>query len=123
MRQVRYVAIVDDDAAIRKGLANLLRAHGVDTRTFASGPDFLKALPLGVPGCLVADVNMPEMTGLELQAELARRGFRIPTVMITAGDDKSYRDKCRALGALACLRKPIESDTLIAAINSSLEPR
>ena len=123
MPQARYVAIVDDDAAVRKGLASLLRAHGVDTRTYASGRDFLKALPLGVPGCLIADVNMPGMTGLELQAELARRGLRIPTIVITACDDNTYRDKCHALGAAAYIRKPVDSDTLIAAINSSLGPK
>jgi CheY-like chemotaxis protein len=120
VRQTGYVAIVDDDAAVRQALTTLLRAHGVDTRTYASGPDFLAALPCGVPGCLIADVNMPEMTGLELQAELARRGLRIPTIVITASDNKSYRDKCHALGTVAYFRKPVESATLIAAITSSL---
>ena len=118
--QAGYVAIVDDDAGVRKGLANLLRAHGVDARMYASGRDFLKTLPSGVPACLIVDVNMPEMTGLELQGELARRSLRIPTVVITGYDQEGVRDKCRAFGAVAYLRKPMDSDALIAAINSSL---
>lgn len=118
--QARYVAIVDDDAAVRKGLAILLRAHGVDARMYASGRDFLETLPSGVPACLIVDVNMPEMTGLELQGELARRSLRIPTVVITGDDQEGVRDKCRACGAVAYFRKPMDSDALIAAINSSL---
>jgi len=120
MPQDRYVAIVDDDEAVRNSLARLLRAHGVDTRTYASGREFLSSLPFGEPGCLIADVNMPEMSGLELQDELARRGFRIPTVVITGFDDSRVRDKCRDLGAIAYLRKPVEGDMLIAAIKSCL---
>jgi len=115
-----HVAIVDDDEATRQALANLLRAHRIDTQTYASGRDFLEALTVGVPVCLITDVNMPEMTGLELQAELARRGLRIPTVVITGCDDNGYRDKCRALGALAYLLKPVQGGKLIAAISSSL---
>jgi len=123
MPQARYVAIVDDDNAVRKALATLLRAYGIETQAYASGDEFLKALSSGTPGFLITDVNMPEMTGPELQGELARRGLRIPTVVITAYDDKSLRDKCHALGAVAYLRKPVEADALIAAINSSLEPK
>ena len=114
----KYVAIVDDDERVRKGLAALMRAHGIETRTFASGADFLKALPFGAPSCLIADVNMPEMNGLELQRELVRRGHRIATVVMTGNYDKSIRDRCRALGAIACLPKPVESDTLLATLKS-----
>jgi FixJ family two-component response regulator len=120
--QATYVAIVDDDAAVRDALARLLGAHRINTRTFASGRDFLEALPFGVPGCLILDVNMPGMTGIELQDALACRGLRIRTVVITACDDESVRDKCRALGAVAYLRKPLESDVLIGAIKSRLQP-
>jgi len=123
MLQTRYVAIVDDDDDVRTALSTLLRAYGLDTRTYASGPDFLKALPFAVPNFLITDVNMPEMTGPELQGELARRGLRIPTVVITGYDDKDLRDKSRALGAVAYLQKPVESDTLIAAISPYLEPK
>jgi len=123
MPQDRYVAIVDDDEAVRNGFARLLRAHGVDTRTYPSGREFLSSLSFGEPGCLIADVNMPEMTGLELQDELSRRGFRIPTVVITGFDNSSVRDKCRDLGAIAYLRKPVGGDMLIAAVRSCLPPK
>jgi FixJ family two-component response regulator len=122
MSQARYVAIVDDDAAVRNGIARLLRAHGVESRTYDSGRRLLDALPLGTPDCLIADVHMPEMTGFELQSELARRGHHIPTVVITGVDDRSHPEKCRALGAVAYLRKPVESQTLIAAIMPYLRP-
>ncbi len=121
--QPRYVAIVDDDAAVRNGIARLLRAHGLDARTYASGQDFIEALPSGVPGCLITDVNMPDMTGLELQDELTRRSLRIPTVVITGYDDNSVREKCSALGAVAYLRKPVKCDALMATIISSLKPK
>jgi FixJ family two-component response regulator len=120
MSKTRYVAIVDDDESVRGGLAALLRAHGIETRTYASGPEFLKALRFAVPSCLITDMNMPEMTGLELQEELVRRGLRIATIVITGGDDKSTGDKCRALGVIACLRKPMENEVLLAAIDSCL---
>ena len=116
--QPRYVAIVDDDPAVRRALARLLSAHGVDARTYASSQDFLKALSFEAPCCLISDINMPEMTGLELQDELARHGHSIPTIVITGYDDASLRDKCRAFGAVAYLRKPVESALLIDAINS-----
>src|SRR5262245_49049993 len=117
MPQCRHVAIVDDDEAVRDGVARLLRAHGLEARTYASGQSFLAALPSGLPDYLVADVNMPEMTGLELQAELVRRGLRIPTIVITGFDEQSVRERCSALGAMAYLRKPMQSSELMAAIN------
>jgi two-component system response regulator FixJ len=123
MSHARYVAIVDDDAAVRKGIARLLRAHGVESRTYASGRGLLDALPSETPDCVIADVNMPEMTGFELQSELARRGLRIPTVVITGVDDESHSETCSALGAVAYLRKPVEGHTLIAAIMPYLRPK
>jgi len=119
--QARYVAIVDDDEFVRTGLAALLRAYGFETRAYASGPDFLKALPFAVPDCLIVDVDMPGMTGLDLQRELLRRGLHIATVVMTGSDDKATRDTCRALGAIACLRKPLQGDTLLATINSCVD--
>ena len=116
------VAIVDDDVSVRSALACLLRALGVDARTYSSARDFLKALPSGIPDCLIVDLNMPYMSGLELQRELLRRGARIPTIVVTACDDKSYRDQCRVLGAMAYLVKPVDPDALITAISSKARP-
>jgi FixJ family two-component response regulator len=107
---------------MRKALAGLLSAHGIDARTYGSARDFLEALPSGMPDCLIVDLNMPYMSGLELQRELLRVGARIPTIVVTARDDKSYRDQCRGLGAMAYLVKPVSPDALIAAINSAARP-
>jgi FixJ family two-component response regulator len=113
----QYLAVVDDDASVREALAVLLRACGFASRTFASAGEFLAALPSGTPDCLITDLEMPEMSGLDLQRELSRRGIRIRTVVITGRDSDSYRDQCGALGAAAYLVKPVGCDALIAAIS------
>src|SRR6516165_9482441 len=89
MQQSGYVAIVDDDASTRKALARLLRVHGINSRSYPSARIFLEGLSSGMPVCLIVDVNMPEMTGIELQRELLDRGIRIPTIVITGSNDKS----------------------------------
>jgi FixJ family two-component response regulator len=92
----------------------------MDARTYASGHDFLAGLRHGGPHCLIVDLNMPEMTGLELLRELVRRGQRIPAVVITGKYDESIRDACRAAGAIACLAKPMKPDRLLAVLDSCL---
>jgi FixJ family two-component response regulator len=115
-----YVAIVDDDASVRKALARLLRVFAIDSQTYGSAREFLQSLPSGVPECLIVDLQMPEMTGLELQGELSRVGARIPTIVITAHNELGYRERCQAAGAAAYLLKPLDENTLIAAINSAI---
>src|SRR5262249_30661962 len=114
-----YVAIVDDDMAVRKGLARLLGASAIRVRSFASGREFLESLSAEVPGCLIVDLQMPEMTGLELQGELGRLGARIPTIVITAHNERGLRERCLAAGAAAYLVKPLDSTMLLASIDSS----
>ncbi|HEX4553457.1 MAG TPA: response regulator [Xanthobacteraceae bacterium] len=116
-----YVAIVDDDASVRKALARLLSACAITSQTYGSAREFLDSLPAGVPECLIVDLHMPEMTGLELQGELARTGARIPTIVITAQSETGYREQCRAAGAAAYLLKPLDKNTLIAAIKMAVE--
>src|SRR5215831_2504827 len=101
-----FVAIVDDDMAVRKGLARLLGASAIRARSFASGREFLESLALETPECLIVDLQMPEMTGLELQGELSRLGARIPTIVITAHNESGLRERCLANGAAAFLVKP-----------------
>ena len=108
---------MDDDASARAALADLLRACGFASRTFASAADFLASLTSGVPDCLIVDLEMPDMSGLDLQRELSRRGFRIRTVVITGRDSESYREQCRDVGASAYLVKPVAREALIAAIS------
>jgi FixJ family two-component response regulator len=113
------VAIVDDDPSVLKALARLLRTSSCDTKTYRSGQEFLDSLQYGVPACLVVDLQMPEMTGLDLQHHLKRSGIRIPTIIITAHDELATRQLCNAAGAHAYLLKPLQGPALIAAINAA----
>ena len=97
MQRYGYVAIVDDDASMRKALARLLRIHGINSQSYPSARVFLECLSSGMPDCLIVDVNMPEMTGIELQRELLNRGVRIPTIVITASNDKSIAASAASL--------------------------
>jgi len=117
------IAIVDDEASVRKALARLLSASALNSRTYASAREFLDSLASDVPECLIVDLQMPEMTGLELQGELLRAGVKIPTIVITAHNEESFREQCRAAGAAAYLLKPLDEATLIAAINTAIERR
>ena len=81
------IAIVDDDPFVLKALARLLAAHSFIVRTYQSGPQFLAELPEGKPDCLIVDLQMPEMTGFDLQQNLIRKGLLIPTIIITAHDE------------------------------------
>jgi FixJ family two-component response regulator len=119
MQRSGYVAIVDDDASMRKALARLLRIDGINSRSYPSARVFLEDLVSGVPDCLIVDVNMPEMTGIELQRELLNRRVRIPTIVITASNDKSIAASAGSLGAAAFFLKPVPRDALMAAINSA----
>ena len=115
----RSIAIVDDDPSVLKALARLLGAHSFATKTYLSAPQFLAALPEGLPDCLIADLQMPEMTGLELQLTLARRGVQIPTIIITAHDEAGMRARCKSAGAIAYLAKPVSDTSLFAAIDAA----
>jgi FixJ family two-component response regulator len=114
------IAIVDDDPGVRKGLARLLRASSFEAETFDSGMAFLESLRLRTPDCVIADLQMPEMTGLQLQHQLARSGVEIPTIIITAHDEVGARERCESAGASAYLLKPLQPSTLIAAIEAAM---
>ena len=113
------VAIVDDDAGVRRALARLLRASSFDPVTYGSGLEFLDSLGARLPDCLVVDLQMPEMTGLEVQQHLVKAGIRIPTIVITAHDGLGTRERCRSAGAAAYLLKPLQEGPLISAINAA----
>jgi len=119
MQRSGYVAIVDDDASMREALARLLRVHGINSWNYPSARAFLEALPSHMPDCLIVDVNMPDMTGIELQCELLNCDVRIPTIVISASHDKSIAASAASLGAVAVFLKPVPRDALMAAINSA----
>ena len=114
-----WIAIVDDDPSVLKALARLLRARAFDARTYTSAREFLNALHEGLPECLIVDLQMPDMTGLELQRHLTRSGLRIPTIIITAHDEAGARERCESAGAVAFLSKPLQDTSLLAAIESA----
>ena len=118
-----WIAIVDDDPSVLRALARLLNTRALAARTFTSARDFLMALPDGLPDCLVVDLQMPEMTGLELQHHLIGAGIRIPTVVITAHHELDMRDHCRAAGAAHFLFKPLQDTLLLAAIEDAKRGR
>jgi FixJ family two-component response regulator len=112
-----WIAIVDDDPSVLKALARLLRARAFEARTYGSARDFLTALPDGLPDCLIVDLQMPDMTGLELQRHLTRIGIWIPTIVITAQTEAGTRERCESAGAAAFLSKPLQDTSLLAAID------
>src|ERR1700754_4192879 len=93
------VALVDDDASVRRALARLLSASSFDIKTFGSAHEFLESLDGDQPECLVVDLHMPEITGLDLQRRLAKAGYKIPTIVITAYNEPGLRERCESAGA------------------------
>ena len=115
------VFIVDDDAGVRDSLAMLLELKGFRTRTFAAAEAFLAEYRPEWPGCLVLDLRMPGMTGLELQADLARRGSALPVIIITAHGDVATTRSALKGGAVDFIEKPIDDEALVAAITAALD--
>ena len=95
-----WIAIVDDDLSVLKALARLLSTRGLDVRTYPSARHFLTSLPDGHPECLILDLQMPEMTGVELQRHLAQVGIQIPTIVITADGGNELRELCEVNGCI-----------------------
>jgi len=110
------IAVVDDDASIRMALQRLLTSYGVDVRTFASGQEFIASVATHRPDCLILDMDMPGMTGADVQQALAESGTRMPIIIITGHDAPHTEARCRAAGAAAYLRKPIEETALLDTI-------
>lgn len=110
------ISIVDDDASVRDAIRGLLRSAGLDAEVFASAEEFLKSARLHRTTCLVLDVRMPGMSGIELQERLIASGHLIPIVFITAHADEDERARALDRGAVDCLQKPFSDDALLDAI-------
>jgi FixJ family two-component response regulator len=115
------VTIIDDDEAMRESLATLLAAEGLKTRSFDSADAFLQAGGDRDGGCLILDIQMPGMTGLDLQAELLRRGAGLPVVMITGQGDVPKAVAALKAGAVDFLEKPYSVDKLLKAVREALD--
>lgn len=121
MTEVRpTVFIVDDDPAVRESMALLMASEGMPARSFASASDFLEGCSPCVSGCLVLDVRMPGMSGLELQSVLDRHGIELPVIFLTAYADVPMAVGAVRAGAVDVLQKPVKADELLERIRDAL---
>ena len=110
------VYIVDDDDLVRKGLARLMRAGGFSPRLYASPERFLEEVGSEPRACILLDITMPRMSGLQVQAELKARGIGMPVIAVSARDDEDTRRRARDLDARCFFRKPVDDQALLDAI-------
>ncbi len=118
---VKMVAIVDDDDLMRDALQGLLKSAGLPSQTFASAEEFLKSGHQQQTACLITDIRMPGMSGLELQAKLNADHCRIPTIFITAHGDAKMRMQALRAGAVEFLAKPFDDEALLESVRAALE--
>jgi FixJ family two-component response regulator len=115
------IAIVDDYKGLRDALERLLRSLGHVAATFASAEDFLKSAKLRATACLITDVQMPGLSGLDLQSRLTDQGHRIPIIFITGHPDDNVRARAMKAGAIAFLHKPVDAKQLIKCIEKAFQ--
>jgi len=116
----RFVAIVDDDDLMRGALQGLLKAAGLPAQAFASAEEFLNSGQQRHSACLIADIRMPGMSGLELQARLKDEKISIPTIFITAHGDSRMRMQALRAGAVEFLAKPFDDEILLDSVRAAL---
>jgi FixJ family two-component response regulator len=113
-----HIAVVDDEPEVCKSLRRLLRSVGFDVSTFPSGQDFLHSLRQQRPDCLVLDLHLPGLTGLDVQHHLVATGMSFPVVVITGRDEPGLKERVLATGAAAFLLKPVDETELLGAIRN-----
>jgi FixJ family two-component response regulator len=116
------ISVVDDDQSFRDSMRRLLKSLGYTVAAFPSAAAFLSSPKLDATGCLVADVQMPEMTGVELYRHLVDAGHAIPTILVTAYPNDAVQERMLALGVECYLRKPFEEAVLIRCLRSAFAP-
>jgi FixJ family two-component response regulator len=117
----KLVVIVDDDDSIRIAIEDLLEAVGLPAKGFASAEEFLKSGKQHEAACLIADIRMPGMSGLELQAHLNAERCKVPIIFITAHGDEKMRLQARREGAVEFLSKPFDNEVLLDGVRAALE--
>ena len=115
------VAVVEDDESVREAMRHLLRLLGYAVASFTSAEEFLKSDHLGDTACLITDVHLPGMSGVELQNRLIRAGHRIPIIFVTAFPEEAIRARVLGDGALAYLSKPLQEQSLISCLDQALK--
>jgi len=123
MQQRAYIAVVDDDESVRESLPDLICVFGHEAVAFSSAEEFLASNLVDQTKCLVLDIAMPRMSGIELQRELTDQGWKIPIVFITAHGDEQACQRLRHSGAVECLLKPFTDTALLDALNAVLQSR
>jgi FixJ family two-component response regulator len=121
MSESSLIAVVDDEEAIREATESLIRSVGFRAVVFPSAEDFLGSNHLQDTGCLIVDVRMPGMSGLELQRRLATANYSLPIIFITAHDDADTRARALRAGAVAFLDKPFNDEVLLRAVHAALQ--
>jgi FixJ family two-component response regulator len=117
----QLVAIVDDDRSVQSALKDLMESAGLEARCFGSAEEFLEPDERNQTGCLVADIRMPGMSGLELQAKLKAEGSRIPIIFVTAHGDAKMKMKAMKAGAVEFLSKPFDDEVLLEKVRGALK--
>ena len=119
--QSQFVAVVDDDDSVRTAIQGLLKSVGLPARAYASGEEFLDSGHQHQSACLIADIRMPGMSGLDLQARLNAERCLIPTIFITAHGDEAMRLQAMRAGAVEFLPKPFDDELLLESVRAALE--
>jgi FixJ family two-component response regulator len=120
LSKVPVISIIDDDESVRVAISSLVRSLGLSACGFASAEDFLRSPDLQETACLITDVQMPGMTGIELQEVLIAQGRRMPIIFITAFPEEKIRQRLLAAGAAAFLIKPFDGQTMIKCLDTVL---
>jgi FixJ family two-component response regulator len=120
MPKAPLVSVVEDDQFFRESMRRLLRSFGYTVEAFPSGADFLASPRLRETACLIADVHMPAMTGLELYKHLIDAGYAIPTILMTAYPDNGVRARALNDGVVCYLRKPVDEEHLMRCLRAAL---
>lgn len=123
MSTLSVISVIDDDASVRAATDNLLSSHGYLIQTFVSADDFLQSNHLGDSSCVIADVQMPGMSGLDLLSHVRAQGYTLPFIFITAFPDDSVRARALNAGAIGFLAKPFAGPILIDCIETALNRR
>ena len=120
MSRIPVIAVVDDDESFRKAITGFIRSLGYSAATFASAEAFLEANSVTRVDCLITDVQMEGMTGIELQGQLIAQGEQLPIIFVTAFPQMKTREEALARGAIGFLNKPFTDENLVSCLNAAL---
>ena len=121
MSQTQMVSIVDDDQLAREGIKELVESFGYKALAFVSAQDFLQSGAIAETGCLITDLQMPGLNGLELQERLQAGGYDTPVILITAYPDEKHRSRAMSAGAIGFLSKPFEEQSLLECLTIAMK--